>query len=111
MTEKEQEQFEKLQVGDILVSQWGYSMILYDFFQVINKTAKSITIQELQKTAKPTEVFLQSQVWPIKDSFARAAVTRRIGKSGTFRGTLDSQLLHVSSIYDPKEEYIEDHAD
>lgn len=32
MTEKEQEQFEKLQVGDILVSQWGYSMILYDFF-------------------------------------------------------------------------------
>lgn len=101
----------KLNIGDILVCSWGYSMFLYDFFQVVGKTEKSIKIQELKKDSKPADGWLRCQVWPIKDCFVGAPVTRRIDKDGYFHGKLSSQNMHVSHIYDPEIPCIEDHAD
>lgn len=36
--------------GDILASQWGYSMILVTFYQVMNRTAKTLTAIEIGGT-------------------------------------------------------------
>jgi hypothetical protein len=46
----ENKQGEYMKVGDILVSCWGYSMTLYDFFKVVKMTDKSATLVHLEST-------------------------------------------------------------
>lgn len=38
-----------VKIGDILVGHYGYSMEIYDFYLVTKKTAKTITLQQLEK--------------------------------------------------------------
>lgn len=36
------------QVGDILVSQWGYSMVIVDFYEIIKSTGKTFVLRQLK---------------------------------------------------------------
>lgn len=103
--------FANLKVGDILVSCWGATMLLYDFFQVVGKTTATVKIRELAKNNTPTDRFLQYDVTPIPNRFTSDVLTRRPNKHGYFKGAYQSQLMRASDKYDASKVYTEDHAD
>lgn len=37
-----------MQVGDILLASWGYEANISDFYRVINRTAKTVTVEKLE---------------------------------------------------------------
>lgn len=103
--------FDNLKIGDILVCSWGYSMILYDFYQVVGKTAKSVQIRALKKTEKAGKGFLRVIVKPIKNTFASDVLSRRVSSNNYIRGELSTQFMRIDNLYDPNICYEEDHAD
>ena len=105
-----EEAMSEIKVGDIIVSQWGYSMILYDFFQVVSKTPKTLKIVELKKKSLNGDP-ANLQVQPIPNEFASPVLSRRVSKYGTLAGTLPSQTMDIRSKYNPNAQYFEDHMD
>lgn len=43
-----------MRVGDVYAYCWGYSMILYKFFKVVNITDKSVMLQEYDSKTDPS---------------------------------------------------------
>jgi hypothetical protein len=59
-----------LQVGDILVSSWGWEQTNVDFYQVIEVKGKMVKIQEIaQSMPNGEEGFMTGYVIPLKDKF------------------------------------------
>ncbi len=58
-----------INLGDILVSHWGYDQINVDFYQVIARTAKMVTIRRIRVSRRCASYALASHVMPIKDAF------------------------------------------
>lgn len=66
-----------IQIGDIFVSQWGYSMTLVDFYQVIDKVGKStLVLREIQQE-RISDGYLSGRCTPIKDSFVGREIKKR----------------------------------
>lgn len=81
---------ENVQTGDILVDVWGYSMRMVGFWQVIGKTAKQVTVREIEQTEKGTG-FLSGISLPKKGQFVKTkyeeqnhAYKARVTKSGKY---------------------------
>jgi hypothetical protein len=55
-----------LGIGTILVRKWGYSMILVDFYRVIEETAKTVLVQALGSIETP-DGFLTGYAIPDKN--------------------------------------------
>ena len=53
-----------LNVGDILYSQWGYSMVLVDFYKVIKVTPKMVTLVKIESKDDVVTGFLCGTVMP-----------------------------------------------
>jgi len=58
----------EIKVGDILVSSWGYSMILNSWYQVVKRTAKTVTVREICSKTVNGNGF-QGESMPIPDQF------------------------------------------
>lgn len=54
---------------EILVCQWGYSMIMVDFYLVIKDTPKTIVARKLKEKDNAYTGFLRGTVMPDKDNF------------------------------------------
>lgn len=59
-----------LQVADILVGSWGYDQTNIDFYQVVTRTDKSVTFQELnqERTTDSTPLAMSGTCTPIAGS-------------------------------------------
>jgi len=74
---------EKYKVGDILVSSWGYDQTNIDYYQVIEKTAKMVTIQKI--ASESVEIHCggaYESVMPTKDNFIGKPFKKKIGAYG-----------------------------
>jgi hypothetical protein len=59
-----------IEVGDILVSSWGYDQTNVDFYQVVRATAKSAWIRRIASNqVRGSEGFMSASVVPVKDQF------------------------------------------
>lgn len=69
-------------VGDILDSLWGYEQTNVDFYQVIAKTAKTITIQKIRQNREDTG-WLQGICTPRPNDFAKDSIplTRHVSSN------------------------------
>lgn len=56
-------------VGDIFVSSWGYDQTNIDFFQIIEKKAKTFVMRELESQTVYTTGFMEGEVVPVRDKF------------------------------------------
>lgn len=56
------------EIGDILVSCWGYDQTNVDYYQVVRKTEKSIWIMPIGSRIKE-EGFMCGHAMPVKDAF------------------------------------------
>jgi hypothetical protein len=59
---------DNVKIGDIFVSSWGYDQTNIDFYQVIDRTAKMVTVREV-KTTRERAHDMGSYVMPVKDAF------------------------------------------
>lgn len=99
---------EDLKRGMVLVEQYGYSMILYNFYKVVNIKGSKVDLLPLEHEITKNYGWLQYQVKPIDKTawLQKNVITKRVSKYG-LRGKCD----HYMSLYNDEFEYIEDHAD
>ena len=88
------------QVGDILVSSWGYDQTNIDYYQVIERTAKMATIQKICKEFLDSGYPSEDKVIPLKDAFVGKPKKKKIGTYGI---TLSS--YETASLWDGKPDY------
>lgn len=98
-----------VEIGDVLVNMWGYNMILYDFYRVVGKTAKSVKIQKMQKIYCSNDPAHMGVVPNMAESNF-PVLTRRLSESGYVKGESDSSYMSVNSKYNGQVLY-EDHMD
>lgn len=71
---------ERLVVGEILSSSWGYEQTNWDFYQIVKVSDKNIWIQEIDVESKSCS-YMSYEVRPIKDKFKKESkVIRKIIK-------------------------------
>ena len=58
-----------VQVGDIFRSSWGYDQTNIDFYQVVSRTQKMLTVRMIRKERVGEPHCLASYVMPKKDCF------------------------------------------
>ena len=92
---------QSINIGDILVRQVGYSMVIYEFFEVVHTTKTQMILMPLVK---------DSLIDDINDSFH--PIVRP-----TFREDINAKHIRCRktayeySKYDPNHTYREDHLD
>lgn len=79
----------EVHVGDVFVSEWGYSMTLVDFYQVVkvSKTGKSVTVREIGRKVVDGAICSPHgcMVAPVKDDFIGDEIANKRVKAG-YRG-------------------------
>lgn len=60
--------FSDIQPGTIFVSSWGYDQTNIDFYQVISRTSKMVTVRAIRTKSEPAHV-MGSYVEPIPNAF------------------------------------------
>lgn len=65
-------------VGDVLVSQWGYEQTNTDFYIVLDRTAKTIVIQEIGSRRSESIGPMSGYVVPDKSRIRSAPMRRRV---------------------------------
>ena len=88
------------QVGDILVSSWGYDQTNIDYYQVIERTAKMATIQKIGKECLDSGYPSEEKVMPAKDAFVGKPKKKKVGTYGI---TISS--YETASLWDGKPDY------
>ena len=99
-------------VGQILVNQWGYSMALVDFYQVVDETQKTITVREIEGRRVEDNGPAGARVVALADNFASDKTYRAI-KSKYVPNEWRSKLSHVGRtstlrVWDGKSVYYND---
>ena len=74
---------ESYKVGNILYSSWGYDQTNIDYYQVIEKTAKMVTIQKIASESVETHCGgAYESVMPTKDNFIGKPIKKKVGAYG-----------------------------
>ena len=71
----------EIHVGDVFISEWGYSMTLVDFYQVVkvSKTGKSVTVREIDRKIVGRDGGPYGyRVTPVKDAFTNDGMVKRV---------------------------------
>lgn len=64
------EDLEKVRPGDIFAWSWGYDQTNLDFYQVVERNGKKLTLREIaQETVPGSEGFMSDSRTPVKDQF------------------------------------------
>lgn len=78
-----QEQLDRIQVGTLLHYSWGYDQTNCDFYQVVAKKGRSVTLREIGSKSVPgSEGFMCDKRVPVRDEFIGEPFTKIIGKHG-----------------------------
>ena len=112
MNAETQQKFDNVNVGDVLVGYFSYTMSIYDFYKVVGKTKCCLKIQKLGKKAVGSEGFMQPSVAPDYDKVQSKVLTRRPDTFGCiYEDGQYSSRIRIDNKYNPKESYTEDHWD
>lgn len=72
----------KIEVGTILYSSWGYDQTNIDFYQVIENKNETVFIRPIASKNVRDAGFMSNYVAPIKDRFIGDPMKKRIGCGG-----------------------------
>ena len=73
----------KIEVGDIIVSSWGYDQTNIDFYKIVKQTASSVWIQKLKKQYLEQTGWAHYKVVP-SDEFASQTQSVKRYKTGEY---------------------------
>ena len=88
------EAVDRIKVGDIFYTSWGYDQTNIAFFQVTRKTKKCVYIRELEATLKSSGNMSGSKK-PIKNAFTEGSETLHRVRIGH-----DSEPIVINAEYD-----------
>lgn len=99
---------ETLKRNDILVRQFGYNMVLYNFYKVLEVKGSTVKLYPLKSQSGEWLAFMQNEVKPINTNcyLTSKVITKRFNKWNGICIDKDSLFL-----YDKTKKYIENHAD
>jgi len=81
--------FEKIKVGDIFFTSWGYDQTNVDFFQIIEKGQNNVVAQEIAKQEVPkSQSFMSARVRPVKDQFIGNPFIAKVTQFGIIGGKI-----------------------
>jgi hypothetical protein len=92
------------EIGDILYSSWGYEQTNVDFYQVVGKTDKTITVREIAKEYKELG-WLRSNSKARKDAFVGEPFRRTVKYCNGGKGTIDIESYSGAWEWDGSEKY------
>lgn len=70
-------QQQAMEVGTILVSQWGYDQTNVDFYEVVKATKTMVYVQRIEKKCEPV-AWLQTDCTPIPGEYIGDAIRRKV---------------------------------
>lgn len=92
----------KVQVGDVFLSAWGYSMDFVDFYQVtkVSATGKSVNVRKIKTTVVSGDVNSPygGRVMPVKDSFVGEELKNRRISGGIIPHFKVNESAHASLL-------------
>ncbi len=88
------------QVGDILVSCWGYDQTNIDFYQIVERTAKMATIQKIASEYLEYDSASEDKVVPAKDKFIGKPFKKKVGPYG-----INLNSYSLASLWDGNPQY------
>lgn len=97
--EKAARYMEQVKVGDFFVCSWGYEQTNIDFYQVVKKTAKTVTIRPVASTGEDTG-WCTREVVPVKDAFTSDAHISLEGKRCKMQGYSDRPAVTICDYAD-----------
>ena len=72
------DQIKKIQVGDIMVGTWGHEQVNVDFYKVVKRTAKFVTMAKIESVITPHErLSMQGSAMPDLESQPSKETLRR----------------------------------
>jgi hypothetical protein len=72
---------ESVNVGDIFDYSWGYDQTNVEFFQVVAKSGRKVTVRELtQSQVAGSQGFMSATVLPVKDRFLEGNYAKTLTK-------------------------------
>ncbi len=87
-----------LEIGDILSSSWGHEQTNTDFYAVVAKTEKTVTIRQLQQTSTYTG-HDYGHTLPVKDAFyGNHTITKKVQEGNWIRLTSYSSASPCEEI-------------
>jgi hypothetical protein len=84
------------QVGDILVSSWGYDQTNIDFYKVVKTTDKSVWIQPIKQRVVEQTHYLSETVVPV-DEPAKTYVWDESGQRKEVEVSISRHKIHFYS--------------
>ncbi len=88
---------QKIEVGTILVTLWGYEQTNREFYQVVRKTATTATVREIEDMIIYNERRMSGEKMPIPDKFKGPEIRRKIKNygNGEHIAIKDTILAHL----------------
>lgn len=102
--------------GTILTCQWGYGMVLYDFYRIVKYDKKSVILEKLIKDSKLSNINKQGGYYTVvptkKSESSKKYKILDIERSPHVKIDEDRWIYFKDEYrYDPKKNYLEDHND
>ena len=67
-----------IETGNIIVTSWGHEQTNVDFYQVVKRTPKQVTLRKIAKTeSSDGALTMTGKVMPVKDKFVEEYTFRR----------------------------------
>lgn len=82
---KAAEYMQQVMIGDVFAAQWGYEQTNVDFYQVVKKSTKTVTVAPIKSAGVDTG-WCQREVVPIVDAFTANEHVGMAGKRCTMQG-------------------------
>ena len=79
--QRELENIEKaknVKIGDVFACSWGYDQTNVDFYQVVKRSPKTVTLREIEKTQTGETGFMSGEVKPVLNAFIGDPIRRKL---------------------------------
>lgn len=106
--QRELENIEKaknVKIGDVFACSWGYDQTNVDFYQVVKRSPKTVTLREIEKTQTGETGFMSGEVRPVLNAFIGDPLRRNLTgesvkiKSYMYASKTDPNRWHRVSWY------------
>lgn len=104
----ERSQKHNLKIGDILMASWGYEQTNIDYFQVVDRTDRTVTVREIAKKITGYDTDMSGQCIAVKDAFLkpmhdsddRGAPLRRVVSTWEWGASIKVDECRTAHLWD-----------
>ncbi len=92
---------QKIQVGSILVTLWGYEQTNREFYEVVKRTATTATVREINEIGTYNAHSMTGEKMPVPGAFKGPEIRRKIRNYGSGEHIAIKDSIHAD-LWDGK---------